>query len=380
MAWRPWGSSRPSDGDLDAGLAALRTSFTLARRVGSVEDVVRAAANLMYLLCTAGRFSEALEAARDGRARPCAPWTRRPALTAVLDNNTAAVLIATGQWAEADELLTELIRESAAERHSATCSSRSWNWPSAGARASARQNWPRRWRSRPRSRGSPARLRACLAEQALYAGDLAHGRWRGCRRARGAAAAPPWPEEEIRLLAAGARVAADLAALPAPARAAGIPSPVDAGRREPSPSGPPAIAGQHGGGQPEMAALGALAAAEHARQHGPDDRRTWRRVADAGGRRASPTGRRTRGCARPRPPPGPDGESRPPARAGRMREPGSAGFRRRRCSPSRGNWRATGQADDAARVARPSSSLLSHDSTSPPGRRTCLPCSTEGRQ
>ena len=54
-------------GDLDAGMAALRTSFTLAREAGNIEDVVRAATNHMYLLCTAGRFTEALEVARAGR-------------------------------------------------------------------------------------------------------------------------------------------------------------------------------------------------------------------------------------------------------------------------------------------------------------------------
>ena len=65
-------------GDLDAGMAALRTSFTLARRAGNIEDVVRAATSHMYLLCTAGRFTEALEVARAGPARPPGPWTRRP--------------------------------------------------------------------------------------------------------------------------------------------------------------------------------------------------------------------------------------------------------------------------------------------------------------
>ena len=33
-------------------------------------------------------------------------------MTSLLDNNTAAVLIATGQWAEADQLLAELVGES----------------------------------------------------------------------------------------------------------------------------------------------------------------------------------------------------------------------------------------------------------------------------
>ncbi len=60
-------------GELDAGMDALRTSFDLARRTGSAEDVVRAAANHMYVLCTAGRFTEALEVAAGrpaGRAGP----------------------------------------------------------------------------------------------------------------------------------------------------------------------------------------------------------------------------------------------------------------------------------------------------------------------
>ena len=63
-------------GEFEAGIAALRTSFNLARRAGNVEDVVRAAANHMYLLCTAGRFTEALDVAKEGRAAP-SPWTPR---------------------------------------------------------------------------------------------------------------------------------------------------------------------------------------------------------------------------------------------------------------------------------------------------------------
>ena len=55
-------------GEFDAGITALRTSFSLARRTGNVEDVARAAANHMYLLYTAGRFTEALEVAKEGRA------------------------------------------------------------------------------------------------------------------------------------------------------------------------------------------------------------------------------------------------------------------------------------------------------------------------
>jgi tetratricopeptide (TPR) repeat protein len=98
-------------GPLDAGLASLRTSFDLARQAGSVEGVVRAAANHMYLLCTAGRFSEALAVAHDGRQAAIALDTPT-ALTSVLDNNTAAVLIATGRWTQADLLVAELVSQS----------------------------------------------------------------------------------------------------------------------------------------------------------------------------------------------------------------------------------------------------------------------------
>ena len=84
-------------GDIDAGLAALDISFTLALQAASIEDVVRAASNRMYLLCTAGRFAEALDAAKDGQ-RAARSLGAPPGLTAVLDNNTAAVLTATGRW------------------------------------------------------------------------------------------------------------------------------------------------------------------------------------------------------------------------------------------------------------------------------------------
>ena len=77
-------------------------------------------------------------------------------MTSLLDNNTAAVLTATGQWAEADQLLTELVGQSAANVTRYLHWS-SWNWPSAAATASAQQSWLRSWRSRPRTPGWPGR-------------------------------------------------------------------------------------------------------------------------------------------------------------------------------------------------------------------------------
>src|SRR5215469_3932882 len=97
-------------GDLEAGLAALRTSFSLAYRARSIEGVVRAATNHVHLLYTAGRCAEALEVARAARAAAqglAAP----PPQTIELDNNTVMVMTSTGRWDEAARLLAELVGE-----------------------------------------------------------------------------------------------------------------------------------------------------------------------------------------------------------------------------------------------------------------------------
>jgi DNA-binding CsgD family transcriptional regulator len=264
-------------GDLDAGLEALGISFTLAYRIGNVEDVVRAAANNMYLLCTAGRFGEALEAARAGRQAAHA-LSAPPALTAVLDNNTAAVLTATGRWDQADQMLAELVGESAANvtRYLQLLQLELAVGRGERQRAAELAATLGKAPDDPRLIGP---LHACLAEQALNGGDLREAASEvldGLAALKGAALA----EEEIRLLAVGARVAADLASLPGPMRPSEL-APhwgqiagafADRGL---------AIVGQHAGGQPEVAAFGAMLAAEQARQHGTDDRATWRAVADA---------------------------------------------------------------------------------------------------
>jgi ATP/maltotriose-dependent transcriptional regulator MalT len=243
-------------GELPAGLAALDTSFALY---------------------TAGRATEALDVARNGR-RAARSLDAPAALTSVLDNNMAAVLTATGRWAEADQLLAELIGES---RANVTRYLQLLQLELAVGRgerdraeelATALRNSP----EDPRLLGP---LHACLAEQALNAGDLvtaADEVLHGLAALKGAALA----EEEIRLLAAAARVSADLAALPGPARPGEVAASWEAasaslaGRAR-------AITSEQGGRQPEVAAFGALAAAESARQHGHDNRATWRDVAGA---------------------------------------------------------------------------------------------------
>ena len=314
-------------GELDAGLAALHASLTLALRAASIEDVVRAAANHMYLLCTAGRFAEALEVAREGR-QAARSLDAPPAMTSLLDNNTAAVLTATGQWAEADQLLTELVGQSAANvtRYLQVLQLELAVGRGEGERAAELATILAK---SPEDPGLAGPLHACLAEQACSAADLAVA---ADEVANGLAALSggEWPAEEIRLLAVGARVSADLAVLPAVARPRGFD---DRWRRMADGFAGRAreIAGRHPG-QPDSwrsapwrppsmpASWAPMTATPGAAWPGP------------GRPPASPTGRLTRGCARRRPRSGPGGASRPAAPWRRARPwPGSS--RRLRCWP-----------------------------------------------
>jgi DNA-binding CsgD family transcriptional regulator len=270
------GMLQAQHGELDAGLSALRVSHELAFRAGSIEDVVRTAANRMYLLHYAGRFDEALQAAREG-SQAARIMGAPPSLTAVLDGNTAGVLVATGRWSEADRLLTELVA------HSPPYITRLWFLQlqlAAGrgdsARAAELAGLLRKSADDPRLTGP---MHACLAEQALNAADLVTAATEvmdGLAVLRGSAV----DEDELRVLAVGARLRADLAVLPEPARPRAMPGGWDSvadeiGTRAGADSAQPAET------RPELVAYGLLIAAEQARELGGDSRATWRGVAEA---------------------------------------------------------------------------------------------------
>ena len=263
-------------GELEPGLAALRTSFELARQAGSAEGVVRATANHMYLLCNAGRFTEALAVARDGRQVALSLDTPT-ALTAVLDNNTAAVLITTGRWDEADQLLAELLARSSGSttrylqlQQLELAVGRGEDQRASRLAAVLRESTEDPWLLGP--------MHACLAEQAMNRGDLPLAA-REILAGLAALADGVFQAEEIRLLAAGSRVVADTAALPRPAWPVGLPDQWDqtaaalATRTQ-------AILESPVSEQPEVAAYGRLIAAERERAAGTDRRATWRAVAD----------------------------------------------------------------------------------------------------
>ncbi len=271
------GIIKAQHGDLDAGLADLHTAFTLACRAGSVEDTLRAAANRVYLLYRAGRLAEAIEVAQAGRSA-VVTMGAPPTITSGIGNNAAAALFASGRWTEADRLLAELVAESATNftRYLQLLQLELAVGRGETERAADLSATLRKSPEDPRLIGP---LHACLAEQALNTDDLAGAAVEvidGLAALAGAALA----EEEIRLLAAGARLAADLALLPSSARPRDIPNGWEqlAATFTEKTRG---IVAEHGEGQPDLAAFGAMVAAEDARRLGRDTRATWRVAAEA---------------------------------------------------------------------------------------------------
>jgi class 3 adenylate cyclase len=264
-------------GDLEDGLADLQAAFTLACRVGSVEDAIRAVANRVYLLYRAGRFAEAVEAGRAGR-NAVIGMGAPPAITTGIGNNAAAALVASGRWAEADQLLAELVAESTTNftRYLQLLQLELAVGRGEGERAADLAATLRKSPDDPRLVGP---LHTCLAEQALNVDDLAAAAAEvtdGLAAMSGAELA----EEELRLLAVGSRLAADLALLPTALQPRDVPDGwaelagtfVEKAR---------AIVAEHGEGAPDLAAFGLTAAAEEARRLGRDTDATWRAVAEA---------------------------------------------------------------------------------------------------
>src|ERR1700728_3967554 len=145
----------------------------------------------------------------------------RPSMTLGIGTNAAAALVASGQWAEADLLLDELINESASN---VTAYLQLLQLELAVGRgeherAMVLAQTLRKAPEDPRLLGA---LHGCLAEQALNDGDLTTAAAEVVNGV-GAMAEAAIAEEEIRLMAVGARVSAELALLPQPLRPLEIP-------------------------------------------------------------------------------------------------------------------------------------------------------------
>ena len=163
-AWRRSGSSRPTGrpGRGAGGLREPRSPWPTGS--ASIEDV-GPGGDQPDVPAVPGRAFRRGD--RGGPGRPGGPLRSMdapPALTAVLDNNTAAVLVATGQWAEAERLLAELIGESRGQHHR-YLQLLSWSWRWAGAMTEHAAELAEALRKSPRTRRI-TRAAACLPGRA----------------------------------------------------------------------------------------------------------------------------------------------------------------------------------------------------------------------
>jgi DNA-binding CsgD family transcriptional regulator len=271
------GIIRAQSGDAEAGLISLSQAYALACRAASVEDIVSAASYRMYVLCTLGRFSEALDVAREARQAALA-LDAQPGQLSIFGNNVASVLVATGQWAEAEKLISELITEASVniERYLRLLQLEL----AVGCGAAGRvAELTAILATAPPDPWLIGKVHACLAEHALNSGDLSAA---AAEVLAGLGVLEPtdFVDDKIQLHAAGARLAADLARLPPAAR----PLDLGAGWRQLEAGFADrarAIVDRHGANRPDLAAFGELVSAEQARQRGTGTRSTWRRVAEA---------------------------------------------------------------------------------------------------
>ena len=316
-------------------MAALRRSFTLARRTSNVEDVVRAAsqphvpADYGWPLHRGARGGAGRAAGSKVHGRTAGAylsrWTTTPPERSTL----------TGRWRQADQLLAEVIGES---EGTVTSYLELVQLELAVGRGDIQQaaKLAAVLEKTPPDPGLIGPLHACLAEQALYAGDLATAAGE-VLDGLAALAGTGWSEEEIRLLAVGARVAADLAALPAGRGRRTFRSP-GRRRRPPSTTGRrPSRTGTARGGRASPPSGRRRTPSTHATT-APMTRPPGAPWLTHGGWLASHTGRRTRVCARQRPRPGLDSASKRLVPWPRAR-PWPANSPRLPCSTSPVSWR-----------------------------------------
>jgi DNA-binding CsgD family transcriptional regulator len=92
---------------LEPAIAHLRRALAIARASHDIEIALRGAVNLSYVLCTAGRFDEATDAITEGRAL-VRELGGHPSALSDLEHNAAAIYVATGRYDDALQLIDEL--------------------------------------------------------------------------------------------------------------------------------------------------------------------------------------------------------------------------------------------------------------------------------
>ncbi|WP_162907720.1 ATP-binding protein [Allorhizocola rhizosphaerae] len=96
-------------GDADAGEEALRKALETAAKADHLEDLFRAYGNLGVCLEQAGRLADAVAAMHEGLARAKEHGLLGTRQSGVLATNAAAALFLLGRYAEAEELLDQVV-------------------------------------------------------------------------------------------------------------------------------------------------------------------------------------------------------------------------------------------------------------------------------
>ena len=95
------------DISIEEGIKHLHRTLAIARQSSDVEIAVRGSVNLSYVLCTAGRLTDALDAISEGHQLIDA-LGGPPSALVELDHNAAAILTYTGRYDEAAQLIDRL--------------------------------------------------------------------------------------------------------------------------------------------------------------------------------------------------------------------------------------------------------------------------------
>jgi predicted ATPase len=95
------------DISIEEGIKHLRRTLAIARQCSDVELAMRGAVNMSYVLCTAGRLTDALDVISEGHQLINA-LDGPPSAFVELDHNAAAILTYTGRYSEAEELIDKI--------------------------------------------------------------------------------------------------------------------------------------------------------------------------------------------------------------------------------------------------------------------------------
>jgi DNA-binding CsgD family transcriptional regulator len=102
--------ARAQQGDVDSGVAGLRSCLPEARRLDDLELVVRCYGNLTYALGIACRYEELASAAAEGE-EVCRRYGPVVSLASTLMNNQVNALVALGRWDEAVQVARSALQD-----------------------------------------------------------------------------------------------------------------------------------------------------------------------------------------------------------------------------------------------------------------------------